>query len=122
MNLGLFNFRNDDVLLLSASSKEMLSFAKDMQKFIDSNDSTFAVHERLNVSSKKAVKLFASSSCSGGGSRDEFWWKCTAKTVREIVKITEGEGEKYFDVQGLSSLLLVTCSSHYNDDWWSDYG
>jgi len=65
LRLGLFYFRNDDVVLLSASSKDLSLLADRIEQATERGQFVFPVHEIAKVAAQKPAKLYASSSSSG---------------------------------------------------------
>jgi hypothetical protein len=122
LRLGLFYFRNDDVVLLSASPKELSLLADRIEQSIDKGQFVIPIHESAQVSAKNPAKLYASSTSSGDKEENAFWWKCSEATVEKLRVAASKSSEQYFDVSGSTPFLLVTCSSHYNDQWWQTYG
>jgi len=122
LRLGLFYFRNDDVVLLSASSKDLSLLADRIEQSIERGQFVFPVHEIAKVAAQKPAKLYASSSSSGVKEENAFWWKCTDATVEKLRATATRSSEQYFDVTGSTPFLMITCSDYYNEQWWQRYG
>lgn len=122
IRLGLFYFRNDDVVLLSASPKKLSLLADRIEQSLDKGQFVIPIHESAQVSSKNPAKLYASSSPSGDKEENAFWWQCSETTIEKLRVAASKSSEQYFDVSGSTPFLLVTCSGHYNEQWWQTYG
>jgi hypothetical protein len=122
LRLGLFYFRNDDVVLLSATSDGLFLLANRIEQAIDKGQFTISIHEIAEVSAKNPAKLYASSAATGITEENEFWWRCNGVTVEKLRVAANKSSEQYFDVAGSAPFLLVTCSNHYDDLWWQANG
>ncbi len=96
LRLGLFYFRNDDVVLLSASPKELYLLADRIEQSIDKGQFIIPIHESAQVSTKNPAKLYASSTSSGDKEENTFWWKCSEVTVEKLRVAASKSSEQYF--------------------------
>lgn len=119
MNLGLFNFKNDDVLLLSGSSRELNDLADKIETILDTPRLSLNIHHLCKVSTKHPAKLYASAIFNSSKTVNEFWWKCTLISVDLIRKAANKDKETSFDTNRVP--LLITTSRHYNSDWWEQF-
>jgi hypothetical protein len=62
LKLGLFQFKNDTVLLLVATPAAAVALAQQLESALENGPFKFALHEIAQVSTKHPAKLFVSSS------------------------------------------------------------
>lgn len=128
MHLGRFWFKNDEVVLLSGSPREIDSLASALEAARDGRESAFVVSDLALVSVKHPAHLIAAhGSYSGTLADGEFHWPSLGGadhigTLRRLRDIAQRESEGYFPLLRSSAGLVVACHSHYNDQWWSVCG
>jgi hypothetical protein len=128
MRLGRFWFKSDEVVLLSGSPREIGSLASALEAARDDRMSTFVVSELALVSAKHPAHLIAvQDSCSATLADGEFHWPCLGGadhigTIRNLRDIAQRESEGFFPLLRSAATLLVTCHSHYDEQWWLQYG
>lgn len=122
MKLGLFQFKNDTVLLLAATPASAANLADRLETAIENGSFTIPIHELAEVSKKHSAKLFASSETTQKLGEREFCWKCNDVTVKKLRDIARRAGEQYFELSRPFDLFSVSCTNYYNDEWWQTYG
>lgn len=122
MKLGLFQFKNDTVLLLAATPASAANLADLVENAIENGSFIIPIHELADVSKRHPAKLFASSEAAQKLGESEFWWKCNDVTVKNLRDIARRAGEQYFELSRPFDLFSVSCTDYYNDQWWINYG
>ncbi len=116
LRLGLFTFRNEDVLLLAGERYALIALAQAIEE-AQENLATVAIHQRAQVSPKHPAKLYAVKAPAARLEQGEFYWPCSFRAADEVRSLANAGSEKYF---GLSSPLpfLVTAGPQYSVAWW----
>ncbi|KAF1716507.1 hypothetical protein CSC74_11865 [Pseudoxanthomonas yeongjuensis] len=128
MHLGRFWFKNDEVVLLSGSPREVEALASTLEETRKRGDSAFVVSDLALVSVKHPAHLIAvQTSTAAALAEGEFHWPSLGGTdhigtINKLRDIAQRESEDSFPLLRTPASLLVACHSHYNDQWWSVYG
>lgn len=122
LRLGLFNFRNDDVLLLSGSAKGIADLGRKLQIAFQAGQTRIAIHDLALVSENNPARLFAINGSGDLQEKNSFVWKCTETDIHALLSAGTGASELYFDLSKTPPYFYVNFSGHYNDAWWQTYG
>jgi hypothetical protein len=119
MRLGLFTFKNDEVLLLAGDKSTFLKLASAIEGALKTR-ATLAIHETAEVSNKHPAKLFAVARPDRPLSANEFYWPCSSVTVEQLRALGDSSSEVYLELSS-SSLFMVSCGESYGPEWWQRY-
>ena len=120
LHLGMFNFRNDDVVLLAGDPGAIAALGTHLQQNFDAGRSCVAIHTLAQVSARFPVRLFAVRGATASMEPDALVWPCLDA---DILKLVDGDtSHLYFDLASAPPFFLVTSSDHYDAAWWATYG
>jgi len=119
MRLGLFTFKNDEVLLLAGDKSTFLKLASAIEAALKTQ-ATLAIHETSEVSNKHPAKLFAVVRPDRPLSENEFYWPCSSVTVEKLRSLGGSSSQAYLELS-TPSLFMVSCGESYGPEWWQRY-
>jgi hypothetical protein len=119
LRLGLFTFKNDDVLLLAGDRPALLDLAKALET-ARKHQAVAAVHEIAEVSQKYPAKLYAARKPDAPLTGNEFYWPVDNDALDKVRLLADSGSERYFELSN-SMLLLVSAIQTYNTAWWETY-
>jgi hypothetical protein len=122
LRLGLFNFKNDDVLLLTGNTAEMVELGQRLHIGLSTGSGWVAIHTLAKVSVRHPVLLFAARGDMALPEKDTFVWRCPDADIQKLLAAGSAAAELYFDLTTTPPFLYVSFSGHYDDVWWSTYG
>lgn len=122
IRLGLFNFRNDDVVLIAGNQAAVVALGNRLQAEFRSGKSCVAIHDFASVSSRHPVSLFAVQGTFPPLERNSFVWPCSDSDIEKLVAAGSRATEFHFDLSKTPPYLYVNFSGHYNEAWWATYG
>jgi hypothetical protein len=122
LHLGLFNFRNDDVLLLAGDRAAVLELGTHLRKEFDSGKSYVAIHDVAVVSAGHPASLFAVKGDFAPPENNAFIWHCSAADIENLLTAGSQASELHFELAKTPPYFYVSFSGHYNEVWWSTYG
>lgn len=122
LRLGVFQFKNDIVLLLAASPADAIALAERLESALENGSFKLPIHEIAQVSKRHPAKLFVSPEPASKLGENEYWWQCNFVTVEKLKAIAQRAGEQYFELSRPCDLFSVSCLSYYNEQWWQTYG
>lgn len=121
IRLGLFNFRNDDVVLIAGDKAAMVAFGNRLQAEFRSGKSCVAIHDFAFVSSRHPISLFAVRGTFPALERNSFVWSCSDSDIEKLLAAGPQATELHFDLGKTPPYLYVNFSGHYNETWWATY-
>lgn len=122
LRLGLFNFRNDDVLLIAGEAAAIVELGVRLRAEFEAGKSRVAIHDLASVSSRHPALLFAVRGDFHPQGKNSFVWPCSETDIQSLVAVGDKATELYFDLSRTPPYLYVNFSGHYDDAWWTTYG
>jgi hypothetical protein len=122
LRLGLFNFRNDDVLLLAGDSAAVVALGMHLSKEFDSGKSCVAIHNVAVVSTRHPASIFAVRGDFPSPEQNAYIWRCSTAHIEELLTAGSGASELHFELTRTPPYFYINFSGHYNETWWSTYG
>jgi hypothetical protein len=122
IRLGLFNFRNDDVVLIAGDKAAVVALGNHLQAEFRSGKSCVAIHDFASVSSRHPVSLFAVQGTFPPLERNSCVWPCSDSDIERLVAAGSQAAELHFDLSKTPPYLYVNFSGHYDETWWATYG
>lgn len=122
LHLGLFNFRNDDVLLIAGDTAAIAALGNRLRAEFGSGKSCVPIHDLASVSTRHPALLFAVRGDIRPQEKDALVWRCSEADVQRLIAAGSQATELYFDLTRTPPYLYVNFSGHYNEEWWATYG
>jgi hypothetical protein len=122
LRLGLFNFRNDDVVLMAGDEAAVAALGKHLEAEFRSGNAYVPVHDFASVSLRHPVSLFAVKGTLPPPERNSFVWPCSDADIARLVAAGSQATELRFDLSRTPPYLYVNFSGHYDETWWATYG
>ncbi len=122
LRLGLFNFRNDDILLLAGDRAAVVELGTHLSKEFDSGKLYVAIHDVAVVSAGNPASLFAVKGSFAPPENNAFIWYCSAADIEKLLTAGSQSSELHFELARAPPYFYVNFSGHYNEVWWSTYG
>ena len=124
LRLGHFRFKNDEVVLLSGTAKDISSLADRLAQASKDGVARFPLSDLCEVSPRHPAMLYAVQYADGTLEQFTYLWPCLRGTenfavVSQLRQLAEkGEGERVFALPRTGGYLTVDCGG-YGEDWWS---
>ena len=122
LRLGLFNFRNDDVVLIAGDKATVAELGKRLQTEFRSGTSCVAIHDVASVSARHPVLLFAVQGRFRPPEKNSFVWTCSDSDVEKLTNAGTRATQLRFDLSRTPPYLCVDFSGHFDETWWTTYG
>jgi hypothetical protein len=122
LRLGLFNFRNDEVVLIAGDKAEITALGSCLENEFRSGKAYVPIHKFALVSSRHPVRLFAVKGAFPPPEEGSFLWSCSDADIGRLVTAGSQATELRFDLSRTPPYLYVNFSGHYNETWWATYG
>ena len=123
LRLGLFTFRNDDVVLLAGDPDAIAALGTHLQRQFEAGHAYVAMHALAQVSTRFPARLFAVRDALPSMEADALTWPCGEGDIHALGDMAAGTApsQKYFALATTPPYFLVTCSGHYDAAWWATY-
>jgi hypothetical protein len=122
LRLGLFNFRNDDVLLIAGDRDAVTALGNHLRAEFDSGKACVAVHDIASVSKRHPATLFAVRGDCQPPEKNSAVWPCSEADLQKLIAAGAGASELHFELARTPPYLYVSFSGHYGEAWWTTYG
>ena len=122
LRLGLFHFRNDDVVLIAGDRSTIAALGQHLQAAFNAGETCVAIHALAVVSARHPASLFAVRGDVQPCAENAFAWRCRDADVQRLVTAGSAASELYFDLASTPPYLYVNFTGHYGDAWWATYG
>jgi hypothetical protein len=122
LRLGLFNFRNDDVLLIAGDVADVAALGHRLFAEFNSGKKCVAIHDLVSVSSRAPALLFAVQGDVQLEDENAFVWPCSETDIQQLVNADTGAGTLHFDLARTPPYLYMSFSGNYDEQWWASYG
>lgn len=121
LRMGLFNFRNDDVLLIAGDKASVAALGRHLRTEFESGKSCVAIHDVILISERHPAMLYAVQGDLEVHEKNAFIWSCSVNDIETLLAAGQGASELYFALSKTPPYFYVNFSGHYDEAWWSTF-
>jgi hypothetical protein len=122
LRIGLFNFRNDDVLLIAGDKASVAALGSHLRAEFERGKSCVAVHDIALASKRHPAMLYAVQGHRGSHEKNALIWSCSEHDIERLLAAGQGPSELHFELSKTPPYFHVNFSGHYDEAWWRTFG